>query len=285
MPTQDESIVLVDESDKEYSMKYSVRKNRLSGGWRIFSVSHKLLEGDALLFHLIEPCKFRVYIIKASKVTENEGLIGMHTHDFPNIRPISSVKTEDRTDGQTTRRVLVNPRETKKPRIISEIKLSNSNLPEIDIKKGFDDFKIQMDGLILDPEIPSVLRTKYYNLCSSQKAFLHDCLIKGLSSKLVVAMICETINISDAIRSVDLATSDHCLNCWEKTLKAFEDLGMAVGFLRDRVQKLKGIKREHQVMLLSVRTLVGRVEAEVEALEWEDKKLCYEFQMLARAPW
>lgn len=53
-------IVLVDENEQEYTAKYSFRKNRLSGGWRGFSVAHNLLEGDALVFHLIEPCKFRV---------------------------------------------------------------------------------------------------------------------------------------------------------------------------------------------------------------------------------
>lgn len=60
LPSQDDTIVLVDENEQEYSAKYSVRKNRLSGGWRGFSIAHNLLEGDALVFHLIGPCKFRV---------------------------------------------------------------------------------------------------------------------------------------------------------------------------------------------------------------------------------
>lgn len=63
MPSHDDTIILVDENDKEYNTKYSVRKNRLGGGWRGFSVAHELLEGDALVFHLIEPSKFRVTLL------------------------------------------------------------------------------------------------------------------------------------------------------------------------------------------------------------------------------
>lgn len=37
-------------------------KTGLSGGWRGFSIAHKLLEGDALVFQLIKPCKFKVIL-------------------------------------------------------------------------------------------------------------------------------------------------------------------------------------------------------------------------------
>ncbi|KAI3446004.1 hypothetical protein Pfo_002669 [Paulownia fortunei] len=338
LPSHDDTIVLVDENEQEYSMKYSVRKNRLSGGWRGFSIAHKLLEGDALVFHLIEPCKFRVYIVRAGKLTENDGAIGRQTYDFQNSKPTSIVKMEDQMEenaciGKTARRIYLNSlavdshQETKKARLISDSKLDTvqsgndidhfgSNVLEgmsysesvVYFKdvKGFEDFKIQVDGLILDSEIPTNLRTKYYKLCCSQKMFLHDHLIKGLSSKLAVVMISETINIADAIRSADLATSLHHLECWEKTLKAFEDLGMAVGFLRDRLHKLVSLSRESQMTIeskrtkraqadeeisnleatsLNVKTLIGSLVAEVEALKWKNEKLGFEFQELARAPW
>lgn len=48
--------------------------------------------------------------------------------------------------------------------------------------KGFEDFKISVDGLILDSELPTDVRAKYYELCNSQKMFLHDHLITGLGS-------------------------------------------------------------------------------------------------------
>ncbi|KAK6136862.1 hypothetical protein DH2020_029395 [Rehmannia glutinosa] len=314
MPSHDDTIVLVDENEQEYNTKYSVRKNRLSGGWRGFSIAHKLLEGDAL-----------VYIVRAGNLTEkNNGAIGFHTCGFQDIKPISSA-----------RRIHLNSlavnnhhQETKKARLISDSKLdtgqSENDIDHFDRNvlednrysesvvyfkdvKSFEDFKIQADGLILDSEIPTNLRTKYYHLCCSQKRFLHDCLIKGLSSKLAVVMISETVNIADAIKSAELATSLHHFECWEKTLKAFEDLGMAVGFLRDRLQKLVGISREYcstvetqrnkkelksdeqmsnlEATSLNVKTLIGSLEAEVEALKWKNKKLGFEFQMLAQAPW
>ncbi|KAL3614198.1 hypothetical protein CASFOL_042272 [Castilleja foliolosa] len=288
MPSQDDNIVLVDENEHESNMKYSVCKNRLSCGWRVFSVEHKLVEGDAVVFHLIEPCKFRVYIIRAGKLTENDVSISVQTCDFPNIKPISAVKMEDH--------VYINSldvnshHETKRPRLIpdadSKIETHQPNYfgdnvlegnkysePIIYFKdvKGFEDFKIQSDGLILDSDIPTNFRTKYYNLCCSQKLFLHDHLIKSLSSKLAVAVISEITNIADAIRSSNLATSIHHLECWVKTLKAFKDLGMAVGFLADRVQKLVIVSREY-------RSIVETKRAQAE-------KFDFEFQMLARAPW
>lgn len=61
MPKHDETVVLVDEDDQEFSTKYLVHKFGLSAGWRGFSISHKLLEGDALVFQLIKNWKFKVY--------------------------------------------------------------------------------------------------------------------------------------------------------------------------------------------------------------------------------
>ncbi|GFP84560.1 B3 domain-containing protein os01g0234100 [Phtheirospermum japonicum] len=286
MPSHDDTLVLVDENEHEYNMKYSVRKNRLSGGWRGFSVAHRLVEGDALVFHLIEPCKFRVYIIRAGKLTENDVSTSVQTCDFPNIKPISAgksvqllillTKTLKMEDHVYVNSLDVNSHhETKRARLISDAILEGNRYSESVIYfkdvKGFEDFKIQLDGLILDSEIPTNLRTKYYNLCCSQKSYLHDHLIKGLSSKLAVAVISEITNIADAVRSSDLATSIQHLECWEKTLKAFENLGMAVGFLVDRVQKLVIVSREYQSIVETKRALA--------------EKLDFEFQMLARAPW
>ncbi|KAF7154370.1 hypothetical protein RHSIM_Rhsim01G0099000 [Rhododendron simsii] len=51
MPGHNASCVLVDASDQEeYRIKYLVAKSLLSGGWRAFSIAHRLLEGDVLIF-------------------------------------------------------------------------------------------------------------------------------------------------------------------------------------------------------------------------------------------
>jgi hypothetical protein len=55
-------IVLEDERGKIYETKYLARKVGLSAGWRGFSIDHKIMEGDVLIFHLVEPAKFKVIL-------------------------------------------------------------------------------------------------------------------------------------------------------------------------------------------------------------------------------
>lgn len=53
-------ITLVDEDEDEFPTKYLAEKNGLSGGWRGFSIDHELVDGDALVFQLINPTTFKV---------------------------------------------------------------------------------------------------------------------------------------------------------------------------------------------------------------------------------
>ncbi|KZV37447.1 hypothetical protein F511_24854 [Dorcoceras hygrometricum] len=64
LPNHDSSIVLVDEWGNEYRTSYLLWRHGLSAGWRGFSKSHRLLKGDVLIFHLIEPCKLKVHIVR-----------------------------------------------------------------------------------------------------------------------------------------------------------------------------------------------------------------------------
>ncbi|KAL6502500.1 hypothetical protein OROHE_024505 [Orobanche hederae] len=70
LPKHDETIVLVGENEEEYSTKYLMEKNGLSGGWRGFSIAHKLVEGDVLVFALVKSCKFKVHIVRTRTSTE-----------------------------------------------------------------------------------------------------------------------------------------------------------------------------------------------------------------------
>lgn len=54
---------LEDESGRQYKTKYIACKTGLSAGWRQFVASHKLLEGDVLVFQLVEPTKFKVMMV------------------------------------------------------------------------------------------------------------------------------------------------------------------------------------------------------------------------------
>lgn len=53
-------LVLENEEGTEYGSVYISKRTGLSGGWRAFALDHKLDDGDALVFELIEPTRFKV---------------------------------------------------------------------------------------------------------------------------------------------------------------------------------------------------------------------------------
>lgn len=57
-------MVLEDENGTEHEATYIGKRSGLSGGWRAFALYHKLDDGDALVFELIEPARFKVCINK-----------------------------------------------------------------------------------------------------------------------------------------------------------------------------------------------------------------------------
>lgn len=59
-------VLLVNEEGLEYEALFIGKRVGLSGGWRAFALDHKLDDGDALIFELVEPTKFKVYIVRAS---------------------------------------------------------------------------------------------------------------------------------------------------------------------------------------------------------------------------
>ncbi|XP_051122652.1 B3 domain-containing protein At3g19184-like [Andrographis paniculata] len=71
LPSRDTMVTLVDEKGEEFTAKYLALKTGLSGGWRGFSLEHGLVDGDALVFHLIKPATFKVYIISVKELAEN----------------------------------------------------------------------------------------------------------------------------------------------------------------------------------------------------------------------
>ncbi|KAI5083305.1 hypothetical protein GOP47_0003048 [Adiantum capillus-veneris] len=64
LPKKDERIVLEDDKNEEWETIYLSNKTGLSGGWRGFSLDHGLVDGDALVFELVEPKRFKVHIIR-----------------------------------------------------------------------------------------------------------------------------------------------------------------------------------------------------------------------------
>ncbi|OAY39083.1 B3 domain-containing protein At3g19184 isoform X2 [Manihot esculenta] len=72
LPSRDEYITLVDENGDGTETKYLALKNGLSAGWRGFAIDHKLVDGDAVVFQLVSPREFKVYIIRAYESEDNE---------------------------------------------------------------------------------------------------------------------------------------------------------------------------------------------------------------------
>ncbi|KAM7527562.1 hypothetical protein LguiB_030972 [Lonicera macranthoides] len=66
LPKSTENMVLENEDGTEYDAVYIGERSGLSGGWRAFALDHKLDDGDALVFELVEPTRFKVYIVRVS---------------------------------------------------------------------------------------------------------------------------------------------------------------------------------------------------------------------------
>ncbi|KAG8388799.1 hypothetical protein BUALT_Bualt02G0162700 [Buddleja alternifolia] len=65
LPKSTVDMVLENEAGKEYEAIFISKRTGLSGGWRAFALEHKLDDGDALVFELIESTRFKVYIVRA----------------------------------------------------------------------------------------------------------------------------------------------------------------------------------------------------------------------------
>ncbi|KAK6946129.1 hypothetical protein RJ641_013673, partial [Dillenia turbinata] len=242
LPKHDEEIKLVDEDGHEWMTKYLVTKSGLSGGWRGFSIDHKL-----------------VYIIRVYRPEDHEILD--HSQKSDNVKRIKadidsnsqhkgeenqiecqSSDTAYENAGLLNEAASYSENDSDNPdtEVLDGIRLLESVI-QYDQVKGIEDFTIQVDGLVVDSEIPKDIKTKYYDLCCTQKCFLHDHLNEGMNCKLVAGMIIETVNIADAIKASDLTTSLHHFALWDKRLLAFDKLGMKVDFLRARLDELTNI--------------------------------------------
>ncbi|KAI9073452.1 hypothetical protein K1719_024379 [Acacia pycnantha] len=58
-------MILEDENGSEFEAVFLGNRTGMSGGWRGFALDHKLDDGDALIFELVEPTRFKIYIVRA----------------------------------------------------------------------------------------------------------------------------------------------------------------------------------------------------------------------------
>ncbi|KAK2663079.1 hypothetical protein Ddye_001653 [Dipteronia dyeriana] len=330
LPRHDTIFVLEDENGNEYNTKYLAEKIGLSAGWRGFSISHKIREGDVAVFHLVSQTKFKVYIVRSSGSDEVDGAlcllkldtccrqqdsvkdIGIGTcneeedkywdplaQDIPQENFDKDINMEPMSDYSVNE---------SKGSVVSEvldgITISESTVEFKDVK-SIEDFKIVVNGLVINSTLSKHLLSRYYELCCSQSSFLHDRLLDDLNYKLVVGMIAETINIADGIRASSLTTSQSDFATWDKTLKAFQMMGMKVGFLQARLEQLVNFtlksersrtasleraraeeaRRILDGKLSAVRVEINRLDSEIETLEGSATRLAVVFQEVAKTAW
>ncbi|KAL7603417.1 hypothetical protein Lser_V15G20174 [Lactuca serriola] len=267
LPKQDCIMILEDEIGEKWEVKYIANKNGLSAGWKIFVVAHDLIEGDVLVFHLIETYKLKIYIIKASEPNEVDGAIGLlnlepqeNETEFPPDTPPPKSKKHKHVDVLDPLPINMVKKNKKKSTLVKPIEVlehSGTNSEEIGSEvlepftsiedlKSFDHFHIKVNGQCIDSELPEEVKLGYYKLCIHKKQILHDCIRENIYDKLVVGMIGETVTIAKEIKNCKLTISKEELEAWDNSLKSFEILGMKVGFLREKIRTLVGLVFESE---------------------------------------
>ncbi|KAH0700496.1 B3 domain-containing protein Os01g0234100-like [Solanum tuberosum] len=334
LPRKDTLVILESETGEEYEIKYIAEKTGLSAGWRKYAAAHKLVEGDVLVFQLVEPTRFKVYVIRANDLKEVDGALSLLNLDAPakqsdaegtignNIKkrqkkslPLTVVQKRRRKEDLSKQLVPLEAQSgNDSDEVASEI-LEGSRSSGLAVNfrdiKSLEEFHILVNGVCIDSELPEHIRRKYYELCCSKNAFLHDRLLQGLHCKLVAGMIFEVVNIADMVRACKLTTPRKEFDKWEKSLKSFELLGMNVGFLRTRLRWLLSLAfdsegasdtkrywdakkewsraedeiRNLEMKLEELKQASGKYVADVEALKSKAESYELMFQGEVNAPW
>lgn len=87
LPKKDDKVILENEKGDEWETVFLANKAGLSGGWRGFSLDHGLVDGDALVFELVEPCRFKIHIVRASEEAQDEENVNEQIGDGANGNP------------------------------------------------------------------------------------------------------------------------------------------------------------------------------------------------------
>ncbi|KAK4264718.1 hypothetical protein QN277_025854 [Acacia crassicarpa] len=155
--------------------------------------------------------------------------------------------------------------------VLNGIRLSESLITFKEVT-SIEKFSIVVNGLALDSELSKHLMAKYYEICCSQGMFLHEHLLEGQNCKLVVGMICETINIADAIRASKITTSSDTFAVWYTETRIKRD-------------KAKEEKEVLELKLEEVKETISRLDVVLDTQNLNPERLEAEFEDLANIPW
>ncbi|KAL9245780.1 hypothetical protein vseg_019392 [Gypsophila vaccaria] len=229
LPVVDTVMTLETENGDLYKAKYLPRQSAFSGGWGRFAVCEKLVRGDLAIFYVVGATRIKVYIIKkgSSTVELPTYLLNLCKKAAENVLDGNELIVYNRRHGNENCR---NP---------EKVKINFDNIT------GFEDFKIVIDNLLQNHDLSEGSLQAYYKLCRSQNAFLHENLLKGLSSKFLAevirSIISTTVDISIALRTCTLSTFLDNVSQWGSILKNYEAVGINVGFLSSRLHQLENL--------------------------------------------
>ncbi|GJN09445.1 hypothetical protein PR202_ga27452 [Eleusine coracana subsp. coracana] len=241
---------LEDEDGKYHRTTYigDRRAPGLSGGWSRFAVDHDIKVGDAVIFQLVESTKFKaglvfhfpeVYIVRENELETTDGPLRQQ-----NLKGRKKGTSKEEGNSNQDADATSNIRQSGDRSVVSEdttdgISFSDYSDIEFDGVTSFSDFSIVVDSLAIDCKFQEHQCKSYYDLCCSQKSYLHKHLLGHLNPTLVVGVIMDIINIAKSIRMGVSPREDFLI--WKKTLESFELLGMNVAFMIKRINNLLGL--------------------------------------------
>ncbi|XP_073286859.1 uncharacterized protein [Primulina huaijiensis] len=166
-PNRDSTICLVDEWGNEYKTSYLLERHGLSAGWRGFSISHRLLKGDILIFHLIEPCKLKVHIVRVNRSEVVSAALCLMNLDASRRGTDDSEELVKKNNKKRKKTEYVEPflLDISAPTENCEVK----NKPCSNFESNSDDFSTK---IIQGSSITSQLKAN--DLCYSETLMLHD---------------------------------------------------------------------------------------------------------------
>ncbi|GFY86501.1 hypothetical protein Acr_05g0001400 [Actinidia rufa] len=287
--------------------KLLTRRDLAQGG-ESFAAAHNLVEGDVLIFQLVEPNKFKVYVVRANDLTEVDGALGLLNLDAhikqsdtgkddadnaeiaPNNKkrkrlktlPLAVVKKKKKMglpksvqNSIQSVKQFENDSEEVGSEVLAGPRLSGSAVRFRDVK-SFTDFNILIDGLCIDSELPEHIRVKYYALCCSKNTFIHARLVRGLNSKLVAGIIVKLVGFLRArLRYLlNLAFESDDAPDARRYVEAKSGKGRAEDEIRDLEAKLVELKHTSEKFC-----------ADIESLKSKAERYEHKFQEEVDAPW
>ncbi|KAK9942137.1 hypothetical protein M0R45_007824 [Rubus argutus] len=303
LPLHDSTITLEDKSGEQYETKFIVQKEKciLSCGWRRFCSANKLVVGNVLVFHLVRPLKFKVYIMERHSLAEVDAAFSLlklgacaKQTTFEGNRPMPLLKDvcEGHIDQKTTVTLDSNPTEIDDEynkefgfNFLEEVGLQIPSADFEDVEKT-ENFTVLLNGVSINSHFSEQIRNRYYDLCCSQRTFLHDHLLKSINGKLAAEIITETTNIANAIRACKLSTP-HAAYDQAALIRKSKEAKLE----RAREEEQARVKKEEEKELTLESRLskwhdrILRAYSKVYRVQVDAKRRELSFQEEAVAPW